>query len=136
MRNFLTNPRDRRQPGVDPQHALAAGHGFYYVTTGIWPILSITSFQAVTGRKRDLWLVQTAGLLIASIGSVLMLAAYRRSNSPEVRLLAIASALSLAGIDLVYVNRRKIGPIYLADAAAELTLVALWLATSRSRCSA
>jgi hypothetical protein len=136
MRIFSSRPRHGRQPGADPQRALAAGHGFYYATTGIWLILSISSFQAVTGRKRDLWLVQTAGLLIASIGSVLMLAGYRRGTSPEVRLLAVTSALSLAGIDVVYVSRRKIGLIYLADAAAELTLAALWLATSRSSRSA
>jgi hypothetical protein len=93
-------------------------------------VLSIDSFQAVTGGKRDLWLVKTTGLLIAAIGSVLMLAGYRGEISPEVRVLAVTSSLSLAGIDLVYVSKRVIGPIYLGDAAGELTLAAAWLLIS------
>jgi hypothetical protein len=130
---FPGNRLQRRRPDVDLQRRLAAGHGFYYTTTGIWPLLSIESFQFITGRKRDLWLVRTAGLLIASIGSALMLAGYRGKVSSEVRLLAVTSALSLAGIDVVYVARRQIGPVYLADAAGELALVAVWLQTIRRR---
>jgi len=130
LRNFLGQAKREGQVGADLPHLLATGHGVYYVTTGIWPVLSIKTFQLVTGRKRDLWLVQTAGLLIASIGAVLTLAGYRRNVSPEVRLLAVASALSLAGIDLVYFFRRQIGPIYLVDAAGELVLVAAWLFTA------
>lgn len=127
MCNFPGQRQRAGQTGVDLQRLLATGHGIYYVTTGIWPVLSIKTFQLITGRKRDLWLVQTAGLLIASIGSALMLAGYRGNVSPEVRLLAVTSALSLAGIDLVYVGRRQIGPIYLVDAVGELALVAAWL---------
>ena len=42
-------------------------------------------------------------------------------------LLGAGSALSLAGIDLVYVKRRRISRIYLLDAVGELTLVGAWL---------
>lgn len=128
---FLSRWRRRQPSGLDAQRLLAGGHGCYYVLTGIWPVLSIDTFQAVTGRKRDVWLVKTAGLLIASIGSALMLAGCGGKISPEVRVLAVTSSVSLAGIDLVYVWRRQIGPIYLADAAGELTLATMWLVASR-----
>jgi hypothetical protein len=33
--------------------------------TGLWPLVSIGTFQQVTGPKTDLWLVKTVGVLIA-----------------------------------------------------------------------
>jgi hypothetical protein len=40
--------------------------------------------------------------------------------------LAVGSALGLAGIDLVYALGGRISPIYLLDAAAEIVLAVLW----------
>lgn len=40
-------------------------------------------------------------------------------------------AATLAAIDLVYVSRRRIPPIYLSDAAVELALVAAWAVAAR-----
>jgi hypothetical protein len=128
---FLSRWRVNQRPAIEPDRLLALGHGFFYVVTGIWPVLSIDTFQAVTGGKRDLWLVKSTGLMIASIGSALMIAGYRGEISPEMRMLAVTSSLSLAGIDLVYVSKRVLGPIYLGDAAGELTLAAAWLLSQR-----
>jgi len=101
--------------------------GLYYVLTGFWPLVSISTFQLITGRKRDLWLVKTSGLLIGVVGSVLTLAGFRRQREPEMPLLALGSAVSLAGIDIVYVRRGTIPRIYLLDAIAEIALSAGWL---------
>lgn len=60
------------------------------------------------------------------IGGVVGLAGYRRRVTPEVALLAAGSAAGLAAIDIVYVARRRIRPVYLLDAAAEAGLIALW----------
>ena len=38
--------------------------GVYYVVSGAWPLVYIDSFQKVTGRNTDLWLVHTVGLLV------------------------------------------------------------------------
>jgi hypothetical protein len=108
---------------------LSVIQGLYYVVTGIWPVLEIRTFQLVTGPKKDLWLVKAAGLLIGVIGGVLLLAGFRRRKEPEFPLLAVSSALSLAGIDIVYARRGTISRIYLLDAAGQLMLVAGWLAT-------
>jgi hypothetical protein len=111
---------------------VALAQGVFYTTTGIWPVLHIGSFQAVTGRKRDLWLVKTAGLLIASIGAALSAAALRGEVPAEVPLLGATSAASLASIDLVYASRRVIGPVYLLDALGEIGLVLAWTVASLS----
>jgi hypothetical protein len=104
--------------------------GLYYLVTGLWPIIHIESFLIVTGPKVDLWLVKTVGVLVAVIGGVLLSASRSRRLTNEIVLLAAGSALGLAIIDVVYA--RHISSVYLADAAAELCLVALW-AVGRAR---
>jgi hypothetical protein len=119
--------------------------GAYYCITGVWPLVSIETFQMVTGPKTDHlvtgneadhWLVMTVGVLVTAIGGTLLFGAWRKSLSPEVPFLAIASALALTAIDVIYVTRQVIPPIYLADAAAEVGLIAFWvyvLITSRAK---
>jgi hypothetical protein len=111
---------------------LALGQGAFYLLTGLWAIVHLRSFEAVTGPKTDDWLVRTVGVLVTVIGLVLMLAWRRRRVVPEVGVLAAGSALGLAGIDLVYALGGVISPVYLLDALVELVLAGLW-AVARAR---
>jgi hypothetical protein len=116
-----------RLPSAAPSAAAAAAlHGTYYLATGLWPLVSMATFEAVTGPKTDDWLVQTVGVLVAVIGSVLLLAAVRRKVPLEIVVLAVASALALAVVDIVFVARRDVSPIYLLDALVEFLLIGLW----------
>jgi hypothetical protein len=110
---------------------LAEAQGAFYVMSGLWPVMHLRSFYAVTGPKTDGWLVQTVGLLLAVVGAVLAVAAWRRRLTPEWRWLAIGIALSLAAVDVVFVARTVIPPIYLADAAGEVVIAAAWWAAAR-----
>jgi hypothetical protein len=47
--------------------ALAIGQGAYFVATGVWPLVHIRWFEAVTGPKVDKWLV---GTVAAGLGAV------------------------------------------------------------------
>lgn len=114
-------------PPVNPYRRVAAAQGAYFVLTGLWPLFGINSFQAVTGAKTDLWLVYTVGCLVTVIGAALLMAAYRGRTTPEVIVLAVGSAIALAGIDVVFVLRGVISWVYLLDAAAEVGLVAWWV---------
>lgn len=111
-----------------PVARLALGQGLFYLGTGIWPLISIGSFQKVTGRKTDLWLVKTVGGLVGVIGGVLTAAGLRGDVPRDTALVAAGSAAVLAAIDTAYVARRRIPPVYLLDAAAELGLIAAWVA--------
>lgn len=101
--------------------------GIYYLITGVWPLVHLRSFLAVTGPKTDIWLLQTVSMLINAIGATLLLAAVRRRPTEEMRLLGIASAFGLAAIDVIHVARRRIRPVYLLDALAEVMLISAWL---------
>jgi hypothetical protein len=101
--------------------------GLFYAITGLWPLVHLRSFLSVTGPKVDLWLVQTVGALLAVTGLALYLAARRSRLSGEWALLAGGQAAALATVDIVFVSRGRISPIYLLDAAVELVLVGAWL---------
>jgi hypothetical protein len=64
---------------------------------------------------------------VTAIAAAIATAAYRHNISPEVRVIAIASAAALMGIDVYYVAKRVIAPIYLSDAIAEAVLIIAWL---------
>jgi hypothetical protein len=109
--------------------------GVYFAVTGIWPLVSIETFQMVTGRKTDHlvtgregdhWLVMTVGVLIVAIALPLLVAAWRQTRPLEVVVLAMGSSIGLTGIDILYVSRGAIPPIYLADAVVEVFLLLAW----------
>ena len=105
---------------------LAIAQGAYFAATGVWPLIDMASFEAVTGAKADKWLVRTVGVLVAVIGGALIAAGARRSVTPEIAGLAIGSSAGLGLIDVVYSTKGRISKIYLADAAAEAALIAAW----------
>jgi hypothetical protein len=112
---------------------LMATQSAYYGVTGIWPILHLPSFEAVTGPKIDDWLVHMVGLLAAAIGVVLGVATMRnRVRAAEVVLLAVMSAAAFAAIDLWYGLPGRISPVYLADAVVQICLIAGLALTRRT----
>jgi hypothetical protein len=117
----------------DLDAALATAQGLYYFVTGVWPLVSIRSFEAVTGPKTDRWLVKTVGVLIGVIGGVLMLSGRGPRVPLEPTVLATGSAAGLAAIDTIYATRGRISKIYLLDALAEVALIGAWALGQRRR---
>ncbi len=123
------------QNGSAPAHKpiVPLIQGTYFLATGLWPLVDMRSFQAVTGPKVDRWLVKTVGVLVSVLGMTLVSAAMRQEPPNEAPLLGIGSAAGLAAVDIVYVSKRRISPIYLLDAVLEGVLIAGWLLTGRRR---
>ena len=88
------------------------------------------TFEAVTGPKRDRWLVKTVGVLVAVIGASL---ATVRRPAPPTTLLALGSAAGLGAVDVIYSTKGAISRVYLLDAVLEALLIAGWLAALRRR---
>ena len=78
---------------------VAGLHAAYLVATGAWS-LHRASFEALTGRKTDYWLVRTVGGLAMACGLALGASVLRGRRSPETQLLAGAQALVFIGADL------------------------------------
>lgn len=116
--------------------------GLYFAATGLWPLVSVETFQRVTGRKSDHliaspptevdhWMLNTISLLILAIAVVLLHAAWHRQVTADVALLGLLSSLALTGIDVLYVARGTIASIYLGDAVIEVGIILAWLGTIR-----
>lgn len=105
---------------------IAGAQGLYYLATGLWPLFNIRSFEAVTGPKREDWLVKTVGAVVTAIGAALTVSWKKGRASDETRVLGIASAAAFTLIDCTYVLKGRISPIYLLDAAAEAALIVAW----------
>ena len=90
-----------------------------HVDCGDNVIIINASKVVLTGRKRDTWLVQTIGGLIAAVGVALLV--------DESKTLGIASAASLGLADAYFAGTGQISKVYLGDAAVEAALIAAWL---------
>jgi hypothetical protein len=112
------------------QTALAV-QGAYYVATGVAPFVSRRAFEAVTGPKREWWLVETVGLLVTCVGGGLLGAALRGRVTPEIEGIAAGCAVSLGAIEVVYVARGRIRPTYLLDAVVQAGLLGWGVAARR-----
>ena len=112
--------------GTTAYRILAGIQGSYFLLTGVWPLLRMSSFLAVTGPKTDLWLVETVGILVAAIGAGLLLSAIRATQGLEIPFIAVLASLGLLAIDVIYTSRGVISKIYLADAVPEIMFVVAW----------
>ncbi|MDN3512638.1 MAG: hypothetical protein QY310_15620 [Candidatus Jettenia sp. CY-1] len=106
---------------------LSLVQGVYYLITGVWPLISMRTFQMVTGPKTDHWLVNTVGVLILVIGIVLIFARVRQNITYEILMLALGSAVGLTAIDSIYVMKKRIAPIYLLDALVQIPIIGSWI---------
>jgi hypothetical protein len=68
----------------------------YYALTGIWPILHMASFEAVTGPKVDRWLVKMVGALALANGGALACGLAQAEVSRETIALGISCATAFA----------------------------------------
>ncbi|HEX7002573.1 MAG TPA: hypothetical protein VF168_00090 [Trueperaceae bacterium] len=103
--------------------ALPLVQGGYYLLTGLWPLAHITSFERVTGRKTDKWLVRTVGALAAAIGGGLLQAGRKGHLPRDLRTVARLAAVGFVAVEVPTALRGRISPIYLADALVELGFI-------------
>lgn len=106
---------------------VAVVQGVYYGVTGVWPLLHMRSFEAVTGPKVDGWLVKTVGALVGVVGASCLVAARRGEVSASVAVLGAGSAAALGAVDAWYAVKGRVRGVYLLDAVGEAVLVAAWL---------
>jgi hypothetical protein len=104
---------------------LVAFHAFYFLITGLWPLVSIDSFMFVTGWKHDIWLVKTVGLLTASIAVGLTVSLIRNKYELAFLIAIVCACLSFLYIDVFYWCKGVLRGVYLVDAAIQILLCAV-----------
>ncbi|MBT1707921.1 hypothetical protein KK062_06800 [Fulvivirgaceae bacterium PWU5] len=99
----------------------------YIFITGIWPLIDINSFMAVTGKKTDLWLVKTVGALLLPVASCLGMYRYLNADKRPAILLGGAIAVAFISIDFYYALTDVISDIYLVDGIIEVGFLLVWI---------
>ncbi len=107
----------------------ARWHGAFNVAGGLWPLLHMASFEAVTGPKVDRWLVRTVSGLMVANGAAQILAEPTPDGVAAARRIGMGTALVLAAVDVVYGGRHRISRVYLVDAVLEAGWLLGWART-------
>ncbi|HEU5147040.1 MAG TPA: hypothetical protein VFT90_10005 [Chryseosolibacter sp.] len=98
----------------------------YTMITAIWPLIDIDSFMAVTGPKRDIWLVKTVGALLIPVAACLFSYLFVDTDRRPAIILGGLTAFAFLCIDSYYAINDIISDIYLADGAVELIFLVVW----------
>jgi hypothetical protein len=117
-----------RATAVRPSRSLRLGHAAYLLVTGIWPLLHRRSFEALSGHKRDYWLVETVGGLAAAGGIALAVDARSAAPAPSrtAQALALGSAATFLASDVGVVAHGHGSRAYALDALVQIGLLGLW----------
>lgn len=109
--------------------SLSRAQGTFNVVSGLWPVMHMRSFEAVSGPKVDRWLVRTVGGLVAANGLAQLTA-----GDAEQRLSArigLGTSAVLAAVDVRYGATGRISRIYLLDALIQMAWAVAWTRTVR-----
>lgn len=109
---------------------MAQTQGIFNLLGGLWPLLSLRSFEAVYGPKTDRFLEHTVGGLLTTVGAVQLLSRDEAALRTA-RVLGIGTAATLLAVDAVHVPRGRMSRMYLQDAACEVALLAGWAWAAR-----
>jgi len=99
------------------QVRVSAIQGTYYLATSVWSLLHRRSFEAVTGPKRDWWLVQAVALLTLVNGAILR--STPSDAGRQIAWLALGTAAAFGTIDIAYGLPGRIRRVYLLDALVQ-----------------
>ncbi|MEY9213685.1 hypothetical protein NI17_023470 [Thermobifida halotolerans] len=114
------------QRGLD-QAAVARFHGVFNIVSGLWPLLSTRSFEAVFGRKQDRWLQYSVAGLLLAVGCAQTRTGRDPASLRTARTVGVGTALTLLSIDLRYAPQGRIPRTYLLDALLEAGWLTAWL---------
>ncbi|MFN2525817.1 MAG: hypothetical protein ABR505_06080 [Actinomycetota bacterium] len=106
---------------------IAIAQGLFNALGGLWPLISLRSFEWVYGKKHDIFLQKTVGGLLLSIGCVQLAAADSGKQIPPIRRLGIATASTLLAIDLIYIPKGEMRWTYWQDTLCEIGWIAAWM---------
>ncbi|MEO8587906.1 MAG: hypothetical protein ABI432_00915 [Flavobacteriales bacterium] len=101
--------------------------GVYYAFGGLWPLLSLSSFEDVTGNKRDEWLVRAVAGILLVVSVVLWRGALRRQVDASLRLVAAGVGLVLGLVGIGSGMSGRISWLYVPDGLIHLGFAFGWL---------
>ena len=100
-------------------------HGAYYLIGGAWPLISLETFEYVTGPKYDDWLVRSVALLLVVAGIILVTQPKGSIERSAVKL-AFGTSLALGCVAMITSAGVWISSVYFLDGTLHLLFAATW----------
>lgn len=107
--------------------------GLFNAIGGIWPIVSLRTFEWVYGPKEEDWLQRTSGGLLLVSGLTLVMTEDSPDSVRMARRIGVGVALTYLLVDLIYIPKGRIRMTYLQDAICESGWLLGWAKASRLR---
>ncbi|TDD68907.1 hypothetical protein E1262_14265 [Jiangella aurantiaca] len=118
---------------MSTSRGLARAQGAFNLVGGLWPIMSVRSFEAVFGPKTDRWLEYTVAGLLMAVGVAQLTTPDDDAALRVAERVGVGTAATLLAIDLVYVPAGRLRWTYLLDATAEAGWITAWAMSGRVR---
>jgi hypothetical protein len=126
---MTTSTHGRNRPGG---HGVARWQGVFNLVSGLWPLVSMRTFEAVYGPKVDRWLVHTVAGLLVTVGAA-QATAHTDQEVRLARIIGVGTATTLLTVDVINVPRGRIRWTYLQDALCEAAWLAAWWRSGHRR---
>ncbi len=109
------------------RHCLALGQAGYYAVGGLWPLLSMPTFETVMGPKVEDWLVRTIALILVLVSGLLFdQALNKRPDDRTLRRVAAGVAFILGTVAIITTLGGWVSWLYLLDGSMHLLFAAAW----------
>ncbi len=122
--NILKNDTPMKMPKFTSLVLYA--HALYLLIGGAWPLLSLPTFEEVTGPKSDHFLVRTVALILVLVASIL----FAQRKSPVERsavFMAMGVSFILGSVAWISAAGGWVWKIYFIDGGIHLLFACAWV---------
>lgn len=106
---------------------VALAVGLYDLLVGLFPLMAMDLFINVTGLNHHLDVVRMIATAWALLGAALILFQRSRTIVPVLGVMSLIAGSCLALTEIGLVISGRVSPIFLVQAAMELTIGATWI---------
>jgi len=111
--------------------SLAKVQGAYDTLGGLWPLVSMPLFEALTGPKPEEWLVRAVAGVLLFLGSLLLHDAFRRKRIDRgLRIMAAGISAVLGLVAVVSSLGGWVSWVYFIDGTIHLSFTLAWVVIS------
>lgn len=109
---------------------LIIGHGLYLLVGGLWPLLYMQGFEAVTGPKVEHFLVRSIALILLLTAANLFTQLDKPRVEQSATVMAAGVSLILGLVGIISAAGGWVWPIYFIDGGVHTLFALSWVALS------
>jgi hypothetical protein len=101
--------------------------GIYDLCVGLWPVVSIDSFTAISGLNSHLDVVRVIGMAWAALGAALLVFCRKTDIVPFLGIASTMAGSTLALAECIFVAMKILPPTFIVQVVCELAIGITWM---------